>query len=79
MLVIDKGRAIDERSVVLIEDGVFQGIGFYNLNFQLNNIDILKSIITRMDNNRDAQHIIQSYLRTKKVQKLIPLSNIPNS
>jgi len=32
-----------------------------------------------MDNNRDAQHIIQSYLRSKKVQKLIPLSNIPNS
>ena len=46
MLVVDKGREVDERSVVLIEDGIFQGIGFYNLNFQLNNIDILKSIIT---------------------------------
>lgn len=79
MLVIDKGRDVDERSVVLIEDGIFQGIGFYNLNFQLNNIDILKSIITRMDNNRDAQHIIQSYLRSKKVYKVVPLSDIPSS
>ncbi len=78
MLVIDKGRDIDERSVVLIEDGIFQGIGFYNLNFQLNNIDVLKSIITKMDNNRDAQHIIQSYLRTKRTHKIIPLSKITN-
>ncbi len=79
MLIIDKGRDVDERSVVLIEDGIFQGIGFYNLNFQLNNIDILKSIITKMDSNRDAQHIIQSYLRSKKVYKIIPLSDIPSS
>lgn len=79
MLIIDKGRDVDERSVVLIEDGVFQGIGFYNLNFQLNNIDVLKSLITQMDNNRDAQHIIQSYLRSKKVYKVIPLSDIPSS
>lgn len=76
MLIIDRGREVDERSVVLIEDGVFQGIGYYNLNFQLNNIDILKSIITKMENNRDAQHIIQSYLRSKKVKKVIPLDEI---
>ena len=76
MLIIDRGREVDERSVVLIEDGIFKGIGFYNLNFQLNTIDILKSIITPMDNNRDAQHIIQSYLRSKKVKKVIPLDQI---
>lgn len=76
MLIIDRGREVDERSVVLIEDGVFMGIGFFNLNFQLNNVEILKSIITKMDNNRDAQHIIQSYLRTKKVKKVIPLNEI---
>ena len=79
MLIIDRGREVDERSVVLIEDGVFMGIGFYNLNFQLNTIDILKSIITKMDNNRDAQHIIQSYLRIKKVKKVIPLDEITTS
>ncbi len=79
MLIIDRGRDVDERSVILIEDGVFRGIGFYNLNFQLNHLDILKSIITTMEDNRDAQHIIQSYLRTKKVYKTIPLSEIPSS
>ncbi|QNJ99220.1 exonuclease domain-containing protein [Constantimarinum furrinae] len=73
MLIIDKGRDIDERSVVLIENGVYKGYGFYNLNFQINNIDILRSIITPMQNNRDAQHIIQNYLRKNKVLKIVNL------
>ena len=76
MLIVDKGREVDEHSVILIEDGVFKGIGFYNLNFQLDNIEILKSIITKMDNNRDVQHIIQSYMRTRKVKKVIYFDEI---
>lgn len=79
MLIIDKGRKVDERSVVLIENGVFQGIGFYNLNFQLNTRKILKSIITPMEDNRDAQHIIQSYSRNRKNLKIIPLEEMVNS
>ncbi|MBE16340.1 MAG: exonuclease [Cytophagaceae bacterium] len=79
MLIIDKGRTVDERSVVFIQDGVFQGIGFYHLNFQLQSLEILKSIITPMQDNRDAQHIIQSYSRNKKHLKIIPLEQLVNS
>lgn len=72
MVIIDKGRDIDERSAILIKNGVFQGLGFFNLNYQINNLDVLESIITSMENNRDTQHIIQSYLRrNKKVKQLI--------
>ena len=71
MVIIDKGRDIDERSAILIENGVFKGLGFFNLNYQINNIDVLESIITPMQNNRDTQHIIQSYLRRNKKVKLI--------
>lgn len=74
MVIIDKGRDIDERSAILIENGVFRGLGFYNLNYQINNIEILESIITPMENNRDAQHIIQSYLRRNKRLKVIQLA-----
>jgi DNA polymerase-3 subunit epsilon len=73
MLIIDKGRDLDERSVVLIENGIYRGYGFYNLNYQINNIDILRSIINPMQNNRDAQHIIQNYLRKNKVLKIVNL------
>ncbi|MFY0714040.1 GIY-YIG nuclease family protein [Seonamhaeicola sp. NFXS20] len=72
MVIIDKGRDVDERSAILIENGIFKGVGYFNLNYQINNIDILKSIITPMNNNRDTQHIIQSYLRkNKRIKKII--------
>ncbi len=77
MLVIDKGRDVDERSVILIENGNYKGFGFYNLNYQINNPEILRSIISPMKNDRDAQHIIQSYLRKYKVLKIVNLPKEP--
>ena len=73
MIIIDKGRALEEHSVILIENGVFKGFGYYDLNFQVTNKKILESIITPMENNRDTQHIIQSYLRKNKHIKISEL------
>ncbi len=73
MVIIDRGREVDERSAILIENGIFKGIGYYNLNYQINNKKVLESIITPMENNRDNKHIIQSYLRRNKKIKIISL------
>ena len=73
MILIDRGRYIDEKSVILIKDGTFRGIGFFDLNHQINNQDILESLITPMQNNRDTQHIIQSYMRKNKRLKIVML------
>lgn len=75
LVIIDKGRDVDERSAILIENGIFKGLGFFNLNYQITNIDVLQSIITPMENNRDAQHIIQAYLRKNKRIKIINLKS----
>ena len=74
MIIIDKGRDIDERSVLYIQNGIFKGLGFFDLNYQITNIEVLKSIITPMENNRDTQHIIQSHLRRNKHLKIVPLN-----
>ncbi|PWH82184.1 exonuclease [Algibacter marinivivus] len=71
MIIVDRGREVDERSAILIENGVYKGLGFFNLNYQINNLEVLESIITPMQNNRDTQHIIQSYLRKNKRLKTI--------
>lgn len=71
MIIIDRGRKIDERSAVLIENGIYKGYCFYDLNYQINNIEILKNILIPMQNNRDTRTIIQSYLRKNKVLKTI--------
>ena len=74
MLIIDRGREIDERSVVLIENGNYKGYGFFNLNHQINRPEILKSIIIPMHDSRNAQHIIQNHLLRKKVMKTVNLA-----
>lgn len=71
MIIIDRGRRIDERSAVLIENGIYKGYCFYDLNYQITNIDVLKNIIIPMQNNRDTRTIIQSYLRKNKVLKIM--------
>lgn len=75
IMVIDRGRNVSEKSIILIERGKFIGIGFFNLNHQINNLEILRSIITPMSHNRDAQHIIKSYTRKNKRLKIVTLAN----
>jgi len=73
MVIIDRGREMDERSAILIENGKYKGYGFYNLNYQINTIEVLNSIITKMESNKDTQHIIQTYLRRNKRIKIVEL------
>ncbi|ESU20437.1 DNA polymerase III, epsilon subunit [Flavobacterium enshiense DK69] len=71
MVIVDQGRNVNERSAVLIENGIYKGYCFYDLNYQINNIDILKNIIIPMENNRDSRNIILNYVRKKKVIKIV--------
>ncbi len=74
-LLIDKGRNLDERSAVWVEKGVLRGFAYFNLNSQISNIDVLSSLITPLEHNKDAQHILQSYMRRHKRLKLIALED----
>ena len=75
MILIDYGREVDERSAILVENGVFRGYAYYNLNFQIHTTAVLKSILTPMEHNKDAQHIIQSFMRRHKRLKIIKLED----
>jgi DNA polymerase-3 subunit epsilon len=70
IVLIDRGRTINERSAILIENGIYKGYAFYDLNYQINNIEILRNIIIPMQNNRDTRNIIQSHIRKSKSLKI---------
>ena len=72
MVIVDRGRTHDERSAIVIQNGQLSGYCFYDLNYQINNLEILQKIIIPMQNNRDSKNIIQGYLRKHKVMKVIP-------
>ncbi|MFV8327414.1 exonuclease domain-containing protein [Flavobacterium sp. ZS1P14] len=71
MVLIDRGRTINERSAVLIENGIYKGYAFYDLNYQINTIEILRNIIIPMQNNRDIRNIIQGHVRKSKTLKIV--------
>lgn len=71
MVIIDRGRSLQERSAILIEGGIYKGYCFYDLNYQVTNVEVLKNIIIPMQNNRDTRNIIQGYLRKHKVMKIL--------
>ncbi len=71
MILVDRGRNSSEHSAVLIENGIYKGYAFYNLNYQITQIEILKNILIPMQNNRDTRNIIQAYIRKSKTIKVI--------
>ncbi|MGM8363141.1 exonuclease domain-containing protein [Flavobacterium sp. ARAG 55.4] len=71
MIIVDRGRNVNERSAVLVENGVYKGYAYYDLNYQINNPEILKNILIPMQSSRDIQRIIQTYIRKNKALKII--------
>jgi DNA polymerase-3 subunit epsilon len=71
LVIVDKGRTISERSAILVENGIYKGYAFYDLNYQINKIEILRNIIIPMQSNRDTRNSIQSYLRKGKMMKIV--------
>ncbi|UWX56704.1 hypothetical protein NYZ99_09400 [Maribacter litopenaei] len=73
VLLVDKGRELGENSATMIRKGSLVGVGYYDLNHQINNIHILETLITPMNGTHNANFIIESYLRKKKILKTISL------
>ncbi|TKS56152.1 exonuclease [Mesohalobacter halotolerans] len=62
-LIITKGREPGEKSLVYIKKGDIAGFAYFDLNLQIKNREILERIITPIEHQRDAKHIVQSYMR----------------
>ncbi|MEM8999959.1 MAG: exonuclease domain-containing protein [Bacteroidota bacterium] len=73
VVLVDRGRTLGERSVFVIKNGVFKGMGYVDLNHQINNIHILESLIIPVEGNADTTYIIETYLRKGKSLNMVRL------
>ncbi|MFO7668919.1 MAG: exonuclease domain-containing protein [Bacteroidales bacterium] len=71
VLIIDRGRSVDERSLVRIEKGMYMGYGYISVNETYLGIEeMLESIRPGLD-NRDIRQILKNWLKNNKVEKML--------
>ena len=72
-LLIGKGRKNGESSFIYIQDDVYRGYGFFELNHQIKTPKMILSRTTSMEDNTDCRALILSFIKREKYIKLIPL------
>jgi len=60
--IIGHGREEEEKSLVLVENGVYIGHGFTDHNFSATSFEALKDRVTTYQDNQDIQKILKTHL-----------------
>ncbi len=75
-IILDQGRNLEERSVILVENGQYQGFGYIDKEDINGNIEELKDAIKPFNHNPDVVRIILSFINKGKTIEVINLSKI---
>jgi DNA polymerase-3 subunit epsilon len=62
-MIIDHGREWNEKSVVLIENGIYKGFGYFDASTELHTPAEAKNIIQPFKHNDDIQRILNGWAR----------------
>ncbi|PLX12625.1 MAG: exonuclease [Marinilabiliales bacterium] len=71
MYIIDQGRHSEERSVVKVESGKYCGFGYFAFEEGITDLNQLNDCIQLMEDNRDVQQIIRSFIGRNNVERII--------
>ncbi len=71
--IIDKGRTLEERSCIWVENGSFYGMGYFENDLSLNEFSELKEHLTRYPSNHYLLQVINSFA-LKAPSKVKPLT-----
>ncbi len=74
LAIIGKGRAFEEKSVVLVEKGNYLGFGYFHRDTQLHGFEEAKQYIRINKDNRVVQNLINSYLLNPRGVEIITFS-----
>ncbi len=71
MMLINAGRHVNEKSVLLIEENSIKGSAFLDLELPLENIDIVKNLISPIIDNLATRSVTKKFLERNKIGKII--------
>ena len=73
-MILERGRERNEKSIVLIKNGIYQGYCYAPYQYYTKSIDQLNDILLFKKEDRDVRSIVNSYLRNSKKHKIIEFS-----
>jgi len=71
LAIIGNGRNVNEKSLVLLENGNYFGFGFYDKNESINNVDEAKNYVKLGKENRTVQNLVNSFLVNPKDAEIV--------
>jgi DNA polymerase-3 subunit epsilon len=60
-IIIDEGRTSKEKSVVLVEEGIYKGFGYFDSNLIIDTTEKAREIISPFKHNPDVQRILEAW------------------
>jgi DNA polymerase-3 subunit epsilon len=73
--LVGRGRTLEEKSLVLVENGAYQGFGFFDRAEMVTDLESARNHITISKDNRVVQNLINSYLLNPRGVDVITLQN----
>jgi DNA polymerase-3 subunit epsilon len=70
--IIGQGRRLEEKSLVLIENGNYIGFGFMPKEESIGSIDLARNFIKPSKDNRVVQNLVNSYLLNPRGAEVVP-------
>ena len=71
MILVDKGHYTGEKSIIYIENQQVKGYGFFDLEWQNQDLEVIKKRLTPVTDHPSLHKIIQDYLDKYKLEKII--------
>ena len=61
-IIVGEGRSMNEKSVVLVEQGVYRGFGYFSDTVEIDSLEKAKEIIDPFKHNPDVQRILDRWV-----------------
>jgi len=74
--LIGRGRTFEEKSLVLVENGAYQGFGFFDRAEMITDLESARNHIAISKDNRVVQNLINSYLLNPRGVEVINFQNL---
>lgn len=71
LILLDRGRSVNERSAVLVEEGRCKGYAFYDLNYQVLNPEVLHNILVPVPDSKYVRNMVQTAILRSKSARIL--------